>query len=550
MELSNLLGQREGKLFGNKVLMFGIIGAIGCLLGAIIGEILLAAIPKPRPPAKYVCLLIDGSGSMGRGAGSKLEEVKAAANTFVAEQDLSHNRIGVIAFSDGASVASPLSGDSDSLQRAIDTLPDGGGTNMTDGLQAAAGQLPAAGEQDRYILIFTDGDPNSEYSALDEAEQCRQQGIDIVAIATSDADSSYLERLTGDPTRVISASVGSFSDSFRDAERIIYRDLIGDETGFLGVALWTAMITLGVSLALVIAQNWYLKRPHLRLNEGVLVTIGGLAAGIVAGILGQLLFLPFQGAAYVEFLGRIIGWTILGALVGRGMAFFVPNLNAGKAPIAGALGGAIGAIGFMFAAGLVFDIAGRLLGAAILGFAIGLLIALVEMAFREAWLEVRFGAKEVVHVSLGAQPVRIGSDSRCAVFARGARSIACQYELQDGNVRRTDFATEQTSTVESGFQEEIGNVTVTVRGGQLVASESEADDTTAAPTGGQSLPAGPPPPPPTKGATAGESPAKQQPASQSRSDTPAKGPASSLPAASAKGSPPPPPPPPSKSKKS
>ena len=39
---------------------------------------------------------------------------------------------------------------------------------------------------------------------------------------------------------------------------------------------------------------------------------------------------------------------------------------------------------------------GRMAGAAILGFAIGLMVALVEVAFRRAWLEVQFSGGETI----------------------------------------------------------------------------------------------------------------------------------------------------------
>jgi phosphate/sulfate permease len=231
---------------------------------------------------------------------------------------------------------------------------------------------------------------------------------------------------------------------------------------------------------------------------------GGLLAGLAGGGIGHVLFLPFQRIAYLAIIGRLIGWSVLGALVGRGMALFVPNLSGSKALVGGAVGGGIAAIGFMLAQGVGVDLIGRLLGALILGFVLGLLIALVEMAFREAWLEVCFGRNEIVKISLGAQPVRIGSDRRCTVFAKGAKPMVCQYQLNDGKITRSDFASEQSRTVQPGDEETIGNVTVTVRAakGTLRQTETAEKVTTSSESGDlvkkTSKPArtGPPPPPP------------------------------------------------------
>jgi hypothetical protein len=188
-------------------------------------------------------------------------------------------------------------------------------------------------------------------------------------------------------------------------------------------------------------------------------------------------------------LGRIVGWSILGVIVGRGLAVFIPNLEPRRAALGGALGGAAGGIAFVFA--LLFGaVVGALLGAAILGGAIGLMLALVEAAYRQAWLEVRYGLKEVITVSLGADPVRIGGDSRaCQVYARGARALAYQYKLEEGRVVCVDYATETSSVLEAGHEQQVGGVTVTVRASRK-ASAGGAD--ASAPPGGMAVPAPPP----------------------------------------------------------
>ena len=139
-------------------------------------------------------------------------------------------------------------------------------------------------------------------------------------------------------------------------------------------------------------------------------------------------------AAIVSATGRIVGWSLLGAVVGRGLAFFVPNLAPRHALMGGAVGGALAAVAFLFFT-FVGDTLGRFVGAAILGASIGLMIALFEAAFREVWLEVRFGTREIVNVSVGSSPVKIGSDGRaCTIYARGARPLEVGYQLREGSV--------------------------------------------------------------------------------------------------------------------
>ena len=512
---------------GNKMLRFGLAGAAGCLLGAILGELLLAGTrPEvPERPSQAVCLLIDCSGSMGvPGAPSeltmtKLSEVKLAAGRFVERQDLSRDRIAVVGFGSGARPSSALSGDAQQLKQAIESLYDGGSTAMDAGLNIASSQLRSPSPEspdasvDHSILLFTDGQPDDQQTALAAARICRERNVEIVAIATGDADIEYLAQITGDPGLVFPTSAGNFDEGFKEAEEAIFGGSLVESSpsgtsflpSLLQIGAWTALLAVGVSLALIASQNHYLRRNLLTGREALTGSAGALCAGVVGGAAGQLFFaaalgistLPVMGPVFGWILtatGRIVGWAILGALLARGMAFFVPNLEPRRAWLGGGTGGAAAAIAFGIAS-LRGDAIGRFLGAAILGAFIGLMVAFVEAAFREAWLEVRYGLKEVICVSLGATPVRIGSDRSCTVYARGARPVAFQYRFEEGMVVCLDYATETSSVVQPGDEKQVGSVTVTVRTSRAKAGSSTAGSAGAAsPVAGQSKVQTPPPP--------------------------------------------------------
>ena len=112
----------------------------------------------------------------------------------------------------------------------------------------------------------------------------------------------------------------------------------------------------------------------------------------------------------------------------------------------------------------------RLAGGLILGFCIGLMVAIVEAAFRRAWLEVRYGPREMVTVNLGAEPVKVGSDAQaCTVWARGAAKVALRYFIRDGQVVCTDVPSRSEDVVGDGDTREAGKVTVVVRTGSGTA---------------------------------------------------------------------------------
>jgi Mg-chelatase subunit ChlD len=230
------------------------------------------------------------------------------------------------------------------------------------------------------------------------------------------------------------------------------------------ISVWTAAIAAAISLALAAVQ--YLSLNRRPSAKALLLSLGGGAlAGLVGGAVGQGLFMLASGNPLAAALFRVVGWAALGGLAGCGLAFVVPNLQKPHGLVGGLLGGGIGAVGYMLAAYIgLGDFVGRLAGALILGFFIGLMVALVEAVLRRAWLEVRFGGGEVIAVNLGPEPVKVGGDGQqCAVWARGAPPVALRYWLRGPQVFCHDVATGQERAVAGGDYRRAGGVEVTVR---------------------------------------------------------------------------------------
>ena len=453
-----------------KVLWFAGLGAAGCAAAALIGEFWLW-LTRVAIPVKTVsiCLLLDSSGSM---SGSKLAEMKQAAGEFVQRQSQSHHQLTVVGFDDVARVAAPLTGQSSSVLAAVNGLQLGGGTNMADGLRTAAGALGAPADH-KYILLFTDGLPNSAPDTLSEAAACLAQQIQVVAVATGDADASFLGQVTRNPSLVFPAAAGQFEHAFQQAEKAIERGQLVESApsgagvmwGVVRIGVWTLLLAVGVGLALIAGQNIYLHRPWLSRAEGVRGGLGSAAAGFLAGAVGQALFTGTTDApTALVILVRIVCWALVGLLIGVGIARFVPNIKPVRGLIGGAVGGAIGAFGFLVIGFFVGDLPARFLGAAIIGFCIGAMIALAETAFREAWLEVQYGPGEVRTVSLGRRPVAIGGDAaQATVFVRGAPAVALRYVFEGGQVYCDDIVAEKRDAIGPGDKRNVGKVTVLLR---------------------------------------------------------------------------------------
>ena len=229
------------------------------------------------------------------------------------------------------------------------------------------------------------------------------------------------------------------------------------------IGIWTALLAVGLTAALMAGQNRYLGRlwNASGLNRAVL---GAAGAGIASGMVGQALYFLFALVSpSLGGVGFFAGWLLLGALLGLGVSLFIPNLHLTKATLAGLIGGGLGAAAFL-AFSLVFaDWLGRFAGASILGFAIGLMVALVEVAYRQAWLEVVFGSGELITVNLGPEPVKVGEGRECTVWARGASKVALRYWLREGRVICDDVEGGREQAVGEGDKRVAGSVTVVVR---------------------------------------------------------------------------------------
>ena len=463
----------------SKPVFFGIWGTAGCLAGALLGEILLAVtgsfaspgsvMPAEKPQA--VCLVIDCSGSMNRQ--KKLREAKAAASALVERQGVPGNSFAVIGFGTEVYLATELTGDLAAVRGAIEEIADGGSTHMAAALTKALETLaPATSE--RNIIVFTDGQPQSISETLGSAERCRNAGIRLVAIGTKDANIGLLEEVTGDDKLVFKTKVGGFSKAFKHAEIAIYAPQLLESTPMAGlgfvasicrVAAWTALLSVGLALALVTGQNWYLRRNLVHRSQFALAVAGGALVGILAGLSGQILFSMAGRGTILMFLGRVAAWGILGALLGVGMAFFVPNLKRGRASLGGLLGGVLGAIVFLLASRAMGDWMGRLFGAIILGFFIGLMVALAEVLAKDAWLVAKWAHGEQTTILLGKRPVVIGSSPDADVYISKDMDypdVAGTLKLAGGKVEFEDKVKSTKHYLVDGNKLVVGNITVEI----------------------------------------------------------------------------------------
>lgn len=160
-----------------------------------------------------VVLAIDTSGSM---VGAPLASAVEAARTFLG--DLPDNvRVGIVTFSDTASVAVPPTSQHDRALRALNNLVAVGETALYDGVAEAASLLKGTGQ--RNIVLLSDGaDTVSTASLRDALGEVRsaRAAVYSVALESGDFDASSLQRLSrASKGRYATAATADLADLYQ-----------------------------------------------------------------------------------------------------------------------------------------------------------------------------------------------------------------------------------------------------------------------------------------------------------------------------------------------
>lgn len=498
----------------SKIAVLGAYGAVGGLVGALLGQILLAtAFARPAVPVKQskqpvdVVFVLDVTNSMS----DELSGIRRGIREFLDTLSTSEldAQVGLVSFRDQDVQkpepllirGKPLTRDVDEFSYQLSTLQAaGGGDEPESSIEAlaAAAKQPLRPEAAKVLVLITDAPPRlAAAKAMPLAEAItvlRDRKIDQLYLVVQDADRAHFAPLrsafAGQEFSL--AETASERQNFQPildavAQRLVREIRIASplDSGLevstaeirwltVSTAAWTAVVGAGIFLLLALGQSHSLGMRFPKVAPTLAGMTGAALAGAAAGAVGALgisalasvvVHLPLTVARFLPdaFFNRLLAWGLLGGLLGLAISYFIPNLKRGRASLGGMVGGMLGALSFLLLAPRVGNTAALPLGAAVLGAAIGLMVAVVEAVFRSAWLEINYG-REVRTVTLGADAVTIGSDTnQCVVYARGTAPLQFRYMIEDHAVWCEDVPTRQTFPVVDGDRRVAGNVVLSVR---------------------------------------------------------------------------------------
>lgn len=172
---------------------------------------------RPRAAA----LLIDASYSM---MGESMEHAKKACMAFIGKTDFRHVKVGLVQFGmdSEASIMVNLSTTPEPLENAVRMLTPSGSTPMAEGIECGMQLLAQEPEREKFIVLFTDGSPDSAASAVDAAHRAKQSGIHLICVGVPGADRELMGRIaTSTDENYFAAHGAALESRFGDIAEVI-----------------------------------------------------------------------------------------------------------------------------------------------------------------------------------------------------------------------------------------------------------------------------------------------------------------------------------------
>jgi pSer/pThr/pTyr-binding forkhead associated (FHA) protein len=198
------------------------------------------------------------------------------------------------------------------------------------------------------------------------------------------------------------------------------------DNAFVAIAVAT-MVAIPIGGGICVVSG--LTNPRLdvlakRLGLGF---AGGLLGGLLGALIGSCMFGCFHlvsSQGFVEFVARVVGWTLIGVGIGAGIGvsegIFDRSWNKFRnGIIGGVLGGFLGGLFFGIVTLIGGSITSRAFSFVLLGLCIGFFIGLAQVILIEA------GFRPGRQMILGKEPITMGTSEKAGLIfiAYGAKGV-------------------------------------------------------------------------------------------------------------------------------
>lgn len=207
---------------------------------------------------------------------------------------------------------------------------------------------------------------------------------------------------------------------------------------YLSEAVVGALIGFVIGLCIGVTEGLLTQNFIQAIRSGLFSAMLGLVAGAIGLPLSEFLF----QAVGAGFLGRALGWSVFGLLLGLAEGV-VGKSQAWKGMLGGLLGGALGGVLLESAPNWLSNpLNGKAVGLVLLGASVSAFISLIVVLLSRAWLEVVSGKLKGTEFILdkfmkaGGPSIAIGSSALKSEIVLPDPDIAPQHAMLSGDGTR------------------------------------------------------------------------------------------------------------------
>ncbi len=204
---------------------------------------------------------------------------------------------------------------------------------------------------------------------------------------------------------------------------------------YLSEAVVGALIGFVIGLCIGITEGLLTQNPVQAIKAGLFSAFLGLIAGAIGLPLSEYLF----QAVGAGLLGRALGWSVFGLLLGLAEGV-VGKSQAWKGMLGGLLGGALGGTLLESAPSWLSNpLTGKAAGLVLLGASVSAFISLIVVLLSRAWLEVVSGKLKGTEfildkfIKAGGPSIAIGSSALKSEIVLPDPDIAPQHAMLSGD---------------------------------------------------------------------------------------------------------------------
>jgi hypothetical protein len=194
----------------------------------------------------------------------------------------------------------------------------------------------------------------------------------------------------------------------------------------MSTGVWFALALLGIGAAMSVSQGISERNPEKSSQAALLAIPASLVGGFIAGVIAQSVYGPLADSGLPNEIPRAVGWAIAGGLGGAAVgAGFRSLVRVRNCAIGGLAGGFVGGLAFNTVGEIVGSgFSSRLVGITLIGALMGLAVGLIDKVTVTSVIEQAMREGAPIRFSLFDQSTILGCAGNVGITVKGDPNVS------------------------------------------------------------------------------------------------------------------------------